>query len=65
MNGRELRSLSHFQILSLIAYPDLGRNLQIDKFWSLSSFIVKLWKSFEMIKFECKQDLQVFSWQME
>ena len=27
MNGTELRSVSHFQILSLIAYPDLRRKL--------------------------------------
>ena len=30
MNGTELRSFSHFQILTFIAYPDLSRNLQID-----------------------------------
>ena len=28
MNGTELRSFSHFQILSKIAYPDLSRKLQ-------------------------------------
>ena len=28
MNGTELRSFSHFQILTWIAYPDLGRNLE-------------------------------------
>ena len=32
MNGTELRSFSHFQILTKIAYPDLSRYLQIDKF---------------------------------
>ena len=28
MNGTELRSFSNFQILTKIAYPDLGRNLE-------------------------------------
>ena len=42
MNGTELRSFSHFQILTKIAYPDLSRNLQIDEFSSLCSFTVKL-----------------------
>ena len=28
MNGTELRSLSHFQILTKIAYSDLSRNLE-------------------------------------
>ena len=28
MNGTELRSLSHFQILTWIAYSDLSRNLE-------------------------------------
>ena len=28
MNGTELRSFSHFQILTRIAYPDLSRNLE-------------------------------------
>ena len=27
MNGTELRSFSHFQILTKIGYPDLGRKL--------------------------------------
>ena len=31
----------------------------------MSSLTVKLWKSGKMIKFECKHDLQVFSWWME
>ena len=31
----------------------------------MSTFTVKLWKSLKMIKFECKLDLQVFSWWME
>ena len=28
MNGKELRSFSHFQILTKMAYPDLSRNLE-------------------------------------
>ena len=28
MNGTELRSFSHYQILTLIAYPDLSRKLE-------------------------------------
>ena len=28
MNGKELRSLSHYQILTKIAYPDLSRELE-------------------------------------
>ena len=65
MEGKELRSFSHFQILTKIAYPDHSRNLQIDKFWSVSSFTVKLWKSVKMIILKCKDDLQVFNWWME
>ena len=28
MNGTELKSFSHFQILTKIAYQDLGKNLE-------------------------------------
>ena len=28
MNGKELRSFSHFQILTQIAYPNLSRKLE-------------------------------------
>ena len=64
MNGSELRSFSHFQILTKIDTRTLAENLKIDYFWSFSSFTVKLWKSVKMIKFECKLDLQVVSWWM-
>ena len=30
MNGTELGSFGHFQILTKIAYPDLSSNLQIE-----------------------------------
>ena len=63
MNGTELRSFSHFQILTKIAYPDLSRKLE--NWLSLEIFfIVKLWKSVKMIKFKCKLVLQVVSWWM-
>ena len=64
MNGTELRSFSHFQILTKIAYRTLAENLKIDYFWSFSSFTAKQWKSVKMIKFKCKLDLQVVSWLM-
>ena len=54
MNGKELISVSHHQILTQIAYWTLGEILKIDQFWSFSSFTVKLLKSVKMIKFECK-----------
>ena len=38
MNGKELRSFNHFQILTKMAYPDLSRNLEMEKFYSLSNF---------------------------
>ena len=53
---KELRSFSHFQILTKIAYTNLSRNLIIDWFWSLSSFTATLWKSVKLIKFECQLD---------
>ena len=61
MNRTELRNFSNFQTLTKIAYPDISRFLHIDQFGSLSSFTVKLSKSVKMIKFKCKDDLQVFS----
>ena len=60
MNGTELKSFSHFHLLTKIAYLDLCRYLQIDQFWSFSSFTVKLRKSVKMIKFKCKDDLEAF-----
>ena len=38
MNGTELRSFSHFWILTKIGYLCFSSNLQIVWFWSLSSF---------------------------
>ena len=66
MNGTELRSFSHFQILTWIGYSDLRRNLEN---WLIlmffPSFPVKLWKSVMMIKFEYKHDSEAVSWWME
>ena len=64
MNGTELRSFSHFQILTKIAYPDLSRKLENWLFLEFFSFTVKLWKSVKLIKFKCKLDYQVVSWWM-
>ena len=65
MNGKELRSFSHFQILSWIAYSDVSRNLENWLIWSFSPLNGKLRKSVKMMKLECKHDLKVFSWWME
>ena len=45
MNGTELRSFSHFQILTKIPYPDLTRkleNLLILEFFFIDRKIVKV-----------------------
>ena len=65
MNGKELRSFSHWQILKKLHTQTLAEILKIEKFWSFSSLTAKLWKSVEMTKFEWKHDLQVFSWWIE
>ena len=65
MNGPELRRFSDLQIITKIAYLDLSRNLQVDEFSSLSSLTEKLWKSVQMMTFNCEHDLQVFSWWIE
>ena len=65
MNGTELRSFSHFQILTWIGYSDLSRNLENWLFWCLPSFNVKLRKSVKMIKFEYKHDSEEISWWMQ
>ena len=43
----------------------LQKTWKLTKFWSFSSFTVKLWKSVKMIKLEYKLDLQWFLWLME
>ena len=42
MNGRELRSFSHFQILTWIAYSDLSRNLEN---WLILMFAFIPWET--------------------
>ena len=59
MNGTELRSFSHFQIMTKVVYLDLSRNLQINLFSSLSLFTVKPRRSVQMIKPNYKSYLQV------
>ena len=61
MNETELRSFSHFQILTKIAYQEISRkleNLLILEFFFIHCKTVKVT---QMIKFECKHDLKVFS----
>ena len=45
MNGKELRSFSHYQILTKIAYPDISRKLKnglILEFFFIHSKTVKV-----------------------
>ena len=45
MNGTELRTFSHFQILTKIAYSDIGRNFEnllISKFVFINCIAVKV-----------------------
>ena len=65
MNGTELRCFRHFKILTWIAYSDLSRNLENWLTLMFAFINCKLWKSVNMIKFEYKHDLQVFSWWMD
>ena len=65
MNGTELRSFSHFQILTWSAYSDVGRNLEnwlILKFFFIHCKTVKVSQN---EKFANKLDLEVFSWWKE
>ena len=63
MNGTELKSFSHFEILKWIVYSDLSRIL---KNWLILKFPIIHCKTVKnMIKFQCKLDLQVLSRSME
>ena len=65
MNGTELRSFSHFQILTWSAYSDVGRNLEN---WLILKFFFILCKTVKVSqneKFAGKLDLEVFSWWKE
>ena len=59
MNGTELRTFSHFQILTIRKNRIPGPKQKS------SNWLTLLWKSVKMIKFKCKDDLQVSSWWME
>ena len=60
MNGTELRSFGHLQILTKIAYPDISRNLEnclILKFVFIHCETVKVSENEQI---QLKHDLQVF-----
>ena len=56
MNGTELRSFSHFQILTKIAYPDLGRKLEN---WLFLVFFFILCKN---VKVSQNDQIQMQTW---
>ena len=61
MNGKELGSFSHFQILTCNTYSDLSRNLENCR---ILKFVFIHWKTVKVSQndqIECKHDLQVFS----
>ena len=65
MNGTELKSLSHFQILTWIAYSYISRNLGnwlILKFFFIPCKTVNVSQEDQI---RMKHVLQVFSWWME
>ena len=64
MNRTELRSFSHFQILTKIAYPDVRRKLENWLFLEVFFIHCKTLKVSQNDKFKCKLDLQVVSWWM-
>ena len=47
MNGTEIRSFSHFQILTKIAYSDLSRNLEN---WLILKFVFIHFKTVKIIQ---------------
>ena len=65
MNGTELRSFSHSKFWPESDTQTLAEILKIGKFWCLTSFPLKLWKSVKIIKFEYKHDSEAVSWWME
>ena len=56
MNGTELRSFSHFQILSKIAYPDLSRKLEN---WLFLEFFIIHCKT---VKVNKNDQIQMQTW---
>ena len=65
MNGTELRSFSHFQILTWIAYSDLSRNLENWLILMFAFIPFEIVKVSEDDQIRYKHDLQVFSWWMD
>ena len=65
MNGTELRSFSHFQILTWIGYSDLSRNLENWLILMFAFIPCEIVKVSQDDKLEYKHDLQVFSWWMD
>ena len=64
MNGTELRSFSHFQIWTNIAYPDISRKLENWLFLEFFFIHCKTVKVSQNDPKKCKLDLQVVSWGM-
>ena len=60
MNGKELRCFSHFPILTKIHTLTLAETFKLTNL-EIVFIHCKAWKSVKMIKFNCKDDLQVFS----
>ena len=56
MNGTELRSFSHYQILIYIVYPDLSRKL---KNWLILEFFFILCKT---VKVSQNDQIQMYRW---
>ena len=56
MNGTELRSFSHFQILAWIAYSDISRNLEN---WLISMFA---FINCETVKISENDQIQISTW---
>ena len=65
MNGTELRSFSHFQILTWIGYPGLSRNLENWLILMFAFIPCETVKVSEDDQFEYKPDSEAVSWWME
>ena len=61
IEGTKLSRFSYFQILTKITYSDfIAQIFKSTNFEAFSLFTAKLQKSIQMIKLNCKHDLQVF-----
>ena len=65
MNGTELRTFSHFQILTKIAYLTLSEIFKLTNFEVCLHSMESCESQSKWSKFKYKDDLQVFSWWME